>query len=66
MQVARRAAEHCKALAVELNEVREGLAFKAHRLVYNSTLGSRVIKKKKKQGAGRGAQRGEGDSRPGE
>ena len=27
---------------------REGLVFKAHRLLYNSTLDSRVIKKKKK------------------
>jgi len=27
---------------------RGGLVFKAHRLVYHSTLGSRVIKKKKK------------------
>ena len=26
---------------------RGGLAFKAHRLVYHSTLGSRVVKKKK-------------------
>ena len=29
---------------------RGGLAFKAHRLLYHSTLGLRVIKKKKKQG----------------
>jgi len=28
---------------------RGGLVFKAHRLVYHSTLGSRVIKKKKKK-----------------
>jgi len=27
----------------------EGLVFKAHRLVFHSTLGSRVIKKKKKK-----------------
>jgi len=27
---------------------RDGLVFKAHRLVYHSTLGLRVIKKKKK------------------
>jgi len=29
---------------------RGGLVFKAHRLLYHSTLGSRVIKKKKKTG----------------
>ena len=29
--------------------VRDGLVFKAHRLVYHSTLGLRVIKKKKKK-----------------
>jgi hypothetical protein len=31
---------------------RGGLVFKAHRLLYHSTLGSRVIKKKKKYGEG--------------
>ena len=31
---------------------RGGLVFKAHRLVYHSTLGSRVIKKKKRTGEG--------------
>ena len=31
------------------NWFRGGLVFKAHRLVYHSTLGSRVIKKKKKK-----------------
>ena len=30
---------------------REGLAFKAHRLLFHSTLGCRVIKKKKKAGS---------------
>ena len=32
---------------VRSNMLRGGLVFKAHRLVYHSTLGSRVIKKKK-------------------
>jgi len=32
-----------------VNRFRGGLVFKAHRLVYHSTLGSRVIKKKKKK-----------------
>ena len=32
-----------------------GLVFKAHRLLYHSTLGVRVIKKKKKVGANPGA-----------
>ena len=31
-----------------LNRFRGGFGFKAHRLVYHSTLGVRVIKKKKK------------------
>jgi len=31
---------------------RGGLVFKAHRLLYHSTLGLRVIKKKKVQGSG--------------
>ena len=31
-----------------MKKFRGGLVFKAHRLVYHSTLGSRVIKKKKK------------------
>ena len=31
------------------SRVRGGLVFKAHRLLYHSTLGSRVIKKKKKK-----------------
>ena len=31
-----------------MNRFRGGLVFKAHRLLYHSTLGSRVIKKKKK------------------
>jgi len=40
-----------------VNRFRGGLVFKAHRLVYHSTLGLRVIKKKKKFSAkgGRGA-----------
>ena len=33
---------------------REGLIFKAHRLLYHSTLGSRLIKKKKKKQLGCG------------
>ena len=33
---------------------RGGLVFKAHRLLYHSTLGSRVIKKKKKRREGSG------------
>ena len=33
-----------------MERFRGGLAFKAHRLLYHYTLGSRVIKKKKKQG----------------
>jgi len=33
---------------------REGLVFKAHRLVFHSTLGLRVIKKKKRSEAARG------------
>jgi len=32
--------------AESVNRVRGGLAFKAHRLVYHSTLGLRVIRKK--------------------
>ena len=39
--------EHLREQNVE--RFREGLVFKAHRLLYHSTLGSRVIKKKKKQ-----------------
>jgi len=35
-------------LGRNVNRFRGGLVFKAHRLVYHSTLGSRVIKKKKK------------------
>jgi len=35
----------------------KGLAFKAHRLVYHSTLGWRVIKKKEKEGLRSGARR---------
>jgi hypothetical protein len=31
-----------------MERLRGGLVFKAHRLLYHSTLGSRVIKKKKK------------------
>ena len=33
-----------------MNRFRGGLVFKAHRLVYHSTLDLRVIKKKKKKG----------------
>jgi len=40
-----------------VNRFRGGLVFKAHRLVYPSTLGLRVIKKKKKFGV-LGAHRG--------
>ena len=36
-----------------MERFRGGLAFKAHRLLYHSSLGSRVIQKKKKIG-GRG------------
>ena len=32
-----------------MNRFRGGLVFKAHRLLYHSTLGSRVIKKKKRR-----------------
>ena len=32
-------------------QFRGGLVLKAHRLLYHSTLGSRVIKKKKREGA---------------
>ena len=32
-----------------MNRFRDGLVFKAHRLLYHSTLGTRVIKKKKKK-----------------
>ena len=40
---------------------RGGLVFKAHRLLYHSTLGWRVIKKKKgSEGEGAGADRGVG------
>jgi len=35
-------------LCRNVNRFRGGLVFKAHRLVYRSTLGSRVTKKKKK------------------
>ena len=34
-----------------VNRLRRGLAFKARRLVYHSTLGARVMKKKKKVAA---------------
>ena len=36
-----------------MHRFRGGLVFKAHRRLYHSTLGSRVIKKKKKTSAGR-------------
>ena len=39
---------------------RGGLVFKAHRLVYHSTLGWRVIKKKKMRACPRGRLRGKG------
>ena len=35
-------------LRMIMERFREGLVFKAHGLVYHSTLGSRVIKEKKK------------------
>jgi len=37
-----------------VNRFRGGLVFKAHRLVYHSTLGSRVMKRKKFGMLGRG------------
>ena len=36
-----------ESVAALVSAVRGGLVFKAHRLVYHSTLGSRVIKKKR-------------------
>jgi len=36
-------------LSRNVERFREGLVFKAHRWLYHSTLGSRVIKKKKKK-----------------
>jgi len=36
-------------LDINVQRFRGGLVFKAHRLVYHSTLGLRVIKKKKKK-----------------
>jgi len=36
-------------LGRNVTRFRGGLVFKAHRLLYHSTLGSRVIKKKKKK-----------------
>ena len=48
----------------DVERFRTGLVFKAHRLVYRSTLGSRVIKKKKKRGcAGENLVDGLGDER---
>ena len=41
-----------------VKRLRGGLVFKAHRLVYHSTLGWRVVKKKKFIGTG-GKERGE-------
>jgi len=38
-----------KLLHRNVQRFRGGLVFKAHRLLYHSTLGSRVIKKKKKR-----------------
>ena len=46
-----------------VNRFRGGLAFKVHRLLYHSTLGARVIKKKKKRSE---AERGQYKSWPGE
>ena len=43
-----------------VNRFRGGLVFKAHRLVYHSTLGLRVIKKKKKSSRRRAARGREG------
>ena len=48
---------HCQPLASRIeeglrrnvNRFRGGLVFKAHRLVYHSTLGSRVIKKEEEE-----------------
>jgi len=36
-------------LRINVQRFRGGLVFKAHRLLYHSTLGLRVIKKKKKE-----------------
>ena len=41
-----------------MKRFRGGLVFKAHRFVYHSTLGSRVIKKKKKDRGGVGIEHG--------
>ena len=42
--------ERCR----NVQRFRSGLVFKAHRIVYHSTLGLRVIRKKKKNTAGAG------------
>ena len=41
----------CKSFARQqlVNRFRTGLVYKAHRLVYHSNVGSRVIKKKKRE-----------------
>ena len=47
-------------LCRNVKQFRGGLGFKAHRLAYHSTLGSRVIVKKKFGGLGSGEARIEG------
>jgi hypothetical protein len=42
---------HCSLSAGAASAYRGGLVFKAHRLLYHSTLGSRVMKKKEEEGA---------------
>jgi len=50
----RRALKGEKLVFRNVKRFQGGLVFKAHRLFYHSTLGLRVIKKKKRKGRGKG------------